>query len=951
MEVVSLAVNIFELFGTIGADEKPASRAIDNVVSKARQADHTLSNGMNKIGKLATGAGTALTNYITKPAIAAGSALVGITLVRGFGRLVGIDTARAKLEGLGHDGRSIENIMTSALDSVRGTAFGLDEAATTAANAVAAGVEPGKELTRYLTLTGDAAAIAGAEMGEMGGIINKVTTAGKAYNGELRQLSDRGLPIYQWLAEEAGVTADAVFDMASEGKISTEMFLNAIENNIGGAAKIMGEKSFTAAIANIGASIGRIGANFLDAGGAGGGFFSTIKPLLTDFRISLEGVEEKAKEWGETFGQAFQGVIDQVTQVIDWYKALDSEAQASVRNAAAGFSVLAVGAGPALKVFGNLASAGADVTKFFEDLNSKAGKKFTDFSKKLTDGFGKARTTFSNLGDSISNGVGKGFTTLQEKIPLVGRATDGVKGTFSKLQGTVKGTMDKVPDVFGKVASGAQNVVSKGTSVVSSVVGQTTQALTTVVGLAMKMIGPGILLGAVLVGLGLVQGAFGEQINEFLNIAATQGPLIIQRLIDGAVSKLPEIMILGTELLVNFLNAINANLPTLLQGGILIVSTLLEGVAQQLPMILGAAIPIIGTLLEGIIIGLPQLLLGGLSILQGLLDGIFQNSDLLISTATSVIETFGQSVESNLPQIIDKGINILVSLIEGVSSMLPNLIPLVLQLFVILVNAILSNLPRIIDGGIRILNALIDGVVNMIPQLPPLVAQIFASLVSAIVSNLPQILQKGIELLGKLGEGIIKAIPALLRTVPQVFREIRSAFRDTDWMSIGKNIISGIGRGIRNSASALWDAAKGVLGSFKDNVLGFFGINSPSRWGRDAVGRFIPQGIGVGIEKDADEMQKSLDHAVKGLKVSPEVARENMFTPYEQSPRSAVNKEMNRMNIMLERLLLAMESFAGQSQEVVVQVDGHTIAKATRDPLDRELGKKNRDKSQAKGRK
>src|SRR5690606_41957048 len=35
---------------------------------------------------------------------------------------------------------------------------------------------------------------------------------------------------------------------------------------IGGAAKIMGEESFSAAVRNIGADIARIGANFLDAG-------------------------------------------------------------------------------------------------------------------------------------------------------------------------------------------------------------------------------------------------------------------------------------------------------------------------------------------------------------------------------------------------------------------------------------------------------------------------------------------------------------------------------------------------------------------------------------------------------------------------------------------------------------------------------------------------------------
>src|SRR5699024_325311 len=124
-----------------------------------------------------------LTKKITKPAKIAGGGLARITIGKGFGRLGEIDNAEAKLDGLGHRGKDVKGIMNNAIESVKGTSFGLGEAATTASSAVAAGIEPGKELTRYLSLTGDAAAIAGTSMGEMGSIINKVQTSNKAYNG------------------------------------------------------------------------------------------------------------------------------------------------------------------------------------------------------------------------------------------------------------------------------------------------------------------------------------------------------------------------------------------------------------------------------------------------------------------------------------------------------------------------------------------------------------------------------------------------------------------------------------------------------------------------------------------------------------------------------------------------------------------------------------------------
>ena len=211
---------------TVSAKITGDSSGFSKAFSTAQKAADSFGKKISSIGKGITSAGNTLTNKLTKPAVAATTALTGITLVKGFNRLVGIDDARAKLTALGHDAESVETIMNSALESVKGTSYGLDEAATTAANAVAAGIKPGQELTDYLKMTADAAAIAGTSMSEMGSIINKVQTGQTVYTEDLEQLADRGLPVYQWLAEEAGVAASEVKGLASEGQISSEMLYN-----------------------------------------------------------------------------------------------------------------------------------------------------------------------------------------------------------------------------------------------------------------------------------------------------------------------------------------------------------------------------------------------------------------------------------------------------------------------------------------------------------------------------------------------------------------------------------------------------------------------------------------------------------------------------------------------------------------------------------------------------
>lgn len=244
-------------------------------------------------------------------ATAATAAVGGLSfaLTKGFGRLQDIENAEFKLKGLGHTAESVEQIMSDALTAVKGTAFGLGEAATIAASAVAAGVKPGQELAKYLTLTADAAAIAGTPLNEMGAILNKVTTANRAYTMELTQLADRGIPIFQALAEVAGVSAAEVRDLASDGAIDAAMLAQALENILGGAAQKMGG-SLQGAFANTIAAIGRMGANLMkDVYPRFGEFFNALIE-------AMEPVEEMSKTLGASIGDRLNPVFDDLIAVL-----------------------------------------------------------------------------------------------------------------------------------------------------------------------------------------------------------------------------------------------------------------------------------------------------------------------------------------------------------------------------------------------------------------------------------------------------------------------------------------------------------------------------------------------------------------------------------------------------------------------------------------------------------
>ncbi len=242
----------------------------------------------------------------------AAGAVIGTALFKGFGRLQGIDQAEAKLKGLGHTTKGVDKIMENALASVKGTAFGLDEAATSAAGAVAAGVKPGKELERNLSLVGDAATIAGTDMGTMGSIFNKVAASDMIQGDVLAQLGDAGIPVLQMLGKEMGVSATEVRKLASEGKINFATFQNAMEGGLGGAAQESG-KTFSGSMANMQAALGRLGANLL------GGVFAKMPALFGSVTTGLDKLGPVATRVGEAIGAGFSAIVPIVAKVRDYF--------------------------------------------------------------------------------------------------------------------------------------------------------------------------------------------------------------------------------------------------------------------------------------------------------------------------------------------------------------------------------------------------------------------------------------------------------------------------------------------------------------------------------------------------------------------------------------------------------------------------------------------------------
>lgn len=82
--------------------------------------------------------------------------------------------------------------------------------------------------------------------------------------------------------------------------------------------------------------------------------------------------------------------------------------------------------------------------------------------------------------------------------------------------------------------------------------------------------------------------------------------------------------------------------------------------------------------------------------------------------------------------------------------------------------------------------------------------------------------------------------------------------------NIGKNIVEGIWNGISNAGNWLKDKIKGWVGNVEGWIKDLFGINSPSKLMADEVGKWLPAGLAVGIDKNAKSVFTSMKNLAQG---------------------------------------------------------------------------------------
>ena len=828
--------------GDIGdAVDKASKKGSGTLIGK-------IGGAFGKIGKIGTGAITTIAGGIT--ALAAKG---------GFTRALNIENAQAKLKGLGHDSASVTEIMNDALASVKGTAFGLGDAATVAASLSASGVKEGGELTQVLKTVADTAQISGRSLTDIGTIFGSVAARGKLQGDDMLQLMSSGIPVLQMLGKHLNKTSAEVSDMVSDGKIDFQTFADAMKEGLGGAAQSAGT-TFTGALANVKAALSRLGETAATPVLNGlRGLFNQAIPLIDAFTAAVKPTLEKV---GAGLQKGLEQAIPTVTAFFD-----------------------KLGKSQTVQQFASyLASLKDDLKELGSSLSGAAGAVWNVISEPLSELYNQAKGQLPAVAD--------GFKTLLHAVSgLLDYASAHADAIIPLAKGVT--ALILASKGIGAVSAGFKALPAALDGISRSATGITAAAkgISGFVNLANDLGGIGPALKLTAGNFGIVQTAVGTFKAVVTAARTTWG------LFTGLLAANPFILVIaGVTALVSALTWFFTQTQT---GRQLWndFATWFTGIWNQISTACQPILQAIATFITQTMGQIQQIWQTGWTLITTIFQNVWNTIGPIITVALALIITGIQTFITTITPLIQAGIQIIQTIFQTAATIIGaewnglwtaiativqgawNIVTTVISTALAVVQGVIQAVLAVISGNWSGAWAAIQGIVSAVWGGIRGVVSAGVSMVSGVISaacstirSVWSALWNGVRsIVSSVWGGIVGTVSNMVSRVGSIVGNIGSTVRSAvsgagSWLvDAGRNIIQGLINGITGMVSSLYSSITHALSGLVDKAKNALGIHSPSRVFRDEVGVMVGRGLALGIDDSAAVVDRSMDSLVSSM--------------------------------------------------------------------------------------
>lgn len=591
--------------------------------------------------------------------------------------------------------------------------------------------------------------------------------------------------------------------------------------------------------------------------------------LFTEF---LQAMTDHSEEMGQSFGE----MISKIGEAVQTNLPLIIQA---AKDFVAGFCQ---------GLSEEFPGVSALLDGFFQGFLDTAG----DIVQGIVDLIGDIFSVIDSQDPATMEAIGKAIGTIAASIAALKVASEvvgGVKsllsvlGGFRKTAGSIIGIVPKVVEGFQLLSGGAgtfSEVLAlefpKLAGIITKVTGSLGTLVSTISGIFTK-------IGAVV----------GPAISKIASLISSIGPTIagIGAVIVGAVMAITNffgmlkdgfswvkeaLMVIGITIAA--VGAVILGAPALVAavvaGIVAAVATLVVVIKDHWTQIVDffKGIPDkIGEVVDSIVAWFQELpgristwLTNTITAISEWGSELYTNITTFVSEAISAVGDWfsqlpykiGYALGTAIGTIIQWGINVK----DWVTTELPKIIQSVVDWFSQLPGRIwtwlVNTVNNVIQWGQNLYSTMTTAATNAINSVTSWFQQLPGKIWTWLVNTVTKVGQWAIDLKNKgveAAQSLVNAVIDGVSSLPGKMKEV------------GVNIVNGVWSGICSAKDKFVSDVKSFFSGIVDGVKDALDINSPSRVMKKEVGRWIPPGVGEGIEEEMPELYDQTDEEMAKL--------------------------------------------------------------------------------------
>lgn len=191
-------------------------------------------------------------------------------------------------------------------------------------------------------------------------------------------------------------------------------------------------------------------------------------------------------------------------------------------------------------------------------------------------------------------------------------------------------------------------------------------------------------------------------------------------------------------------------------------------------------------------------------LLGTLTKGLTETEGNLVTAAAGWVQRLQEGFETaGANGLMQAGGHIVDEVASGISAGIPSLAARAedaVQNFALYLQ---DNTGQIADTGGKLLVSLASGILDMAPAIVNSAEQIFSAFVVELWNHADEIFTTGADLVGKLVKGLLSLTGNVIEAAGNITAAIVIEIFTTDWVQVGKDVVSSVGQGILDGISAL----------------------------------------------------------------------------------------------------------------------------------------------------